>query len=50
MNCRYGSETMEQINELAKDIVGDYRKSREKRLKRTFIGGSEAASNKVKRK
>lgn len=50
MGCKYPSETMQMVNELAKDVIGEYRKSRENRLKRTFIGGAEAASNKVKRK
>ena len=40
---------MEQVNELAKEIVKDYEKSRVNRLKRTFVGGAEAAMKKVKR-
>lgn len=40
---------MEQVNELAKDIIQDYEASRKNRLKRTFVGGAEAAQRKVKR-
>ncbi|XP_054726816.1 uncharacterized protein LOC129236447 [Anastrepha obliqua] len=48
MGCRYPSETMRLVAELSKEVVKDYRKSRESRLKRTFVGASEAAEARVK--
>ncbi|XP_018799208.1 PREDICTED: NF-kappa-B-repressing factor [Bactrocera latifrons] len=48
MGCRYPSETMQLVAELSKEVVKDYRKSRETRLKRTFVAASEAAEARVK--
>lgn len=50
LGCRYSNEVMTQISELSRGVIDDYRKSRASRLKRTFVGGSEAAQNKVQRK
>lgn len=41
---------MRQVGELSKGVVEDYRRSREKTLKRTFVAGGDAARNKVQRK
>lgn len=48
LGCRYPKETMRIINELAKDVVGDYREKQKTRLRRTFVGASDAASSKAK--
>ncbi|XP_011180959.2 uncharacterized protein Nkrf_0 [Zeugodacus cucurbitae] len=48
MGCRYPAETMRLVAELSKEVVKDYRKSRETRLKRTFVAASEAAEARVK--
>jgi hypothetical protein len=49
LGCKYSRELMIQIAELSKGIIEEYRDSRTGRLKRTFVGGAEAARNKVKR-
>ncbi|XP_076168254.1 NF-kappa-B-repressing factor [Ptiloglossa arizonensis] len=48
LGCRYPEETMQLITELAHDIVGEYRKKQKKKLQRTFVKASDAASSKVK--
>ncbi|XP_067617398.1 NF-kappa-B-repressing factor [Eurosta solidaginis] len=48
MGCRYPAETMRLVAELSKEVVKDYRKSRESKLKRTFVAASEAAEARVK--
>ena len=50
LGCKYSSDVMKQIAELSKGIIEKYRKSRDGRLKRTFVGAAEAAQNKVQRK
>ncbi|CRK94951.1 CLUMA_CG008439, isoform A [Clunio marinus] len=50
LGCRYSNEVMKQIAELSKGIIEKYRRSRQGRLKRTFVGAAEAAQNKVQRK
>lgn len=50
LGCRYNNEVMEQISHLAQGVVEKYRRSRDGRLKRTFVGAAEAAQNKVQRK
>jgi len=50
LGCKYSRDVMKQISELSKGVVEKYRRSRDGRLKRTFVGGSEAAQNKVQRK
>ncbi|KAG5671531.1 hypothetical protein PVAND_001725 [Polypedilum vanderplanki] len=50
LGCKYNTETMRQISELSKGIVEKYRNSRKNTLKRTFIGGADAAKNKVQRR
>ncbi|GAB0094216.1 uncharacterized protein DMENIID0001_094720 [Sergentomyia squamirostris] len=49
MGCRYPAETMRMIAELSKDVAKDFRKERESRLKRTFVGAKDAAEAKVKK-
>lgn len=49
LGCKYPSATMERIAHLTKDIASEFRKMREGRLKRTFMGASAAAEAKVKR-
>lgn len=48
LGCRYPDETMQQIALLSKEVADDYRKSRADKIKRTFVGASEAAGAKVK--
>lgn len=48
MGCKYPTETMVLVEELAHDIVKEYRESRETRLKRTFVTASSAAENRFK--
>ncbi|XP_053983379.1 NF-kappa-B-repressing factor isoform X1 [Hylaeus volcanicus] len=48
LGCRYPKETMQLIAELARDIVEDYRERQKKKLQRTFVKASDAASSKVK--
>jgi len=47
--CRYPSDTMTQIQELARDILEEFRAKRGNRLQRTFVSGSTAANAKVNR-
>lgn len=49
LGCKYPETTMRKIAELSKDIATEFRKMREGRLKRTFMGASAAAEAKVKR-
>lgn len=46
--CRYPQETMDLVKELSEDIAGEYREKQKKKLQRTFVEASEAASSKVK--
>lgn len=48
LGCRYPRETMERVALLSKDIASKFRKSRELRLKRTFVTASDAANAKAK--
>lgn len=48
MGCKYPEETMVLVEELASDIMSDYRNSRVNRLKRTFITATNAAENRFK--
>jgi hypothetical protein len=50
LGCRYPLEVMQQIAELSSGIVEKYRKSRQNRLKRTFVNAEQAAANKIQRK
>lgn len=50
LGCKYSNEVMIQISELSKGVIENYRKSRDGRLKRTFVGAAQAAQNKVQRK
>ncbi|XP_059611466.1 uncharacterized protein LOC132258264 [Phlebotomus argentipes] len=49
LGCRYSREVTLRIEELAKDLLADVRQKRKNRLRRTFVGASDAASAKVKR-
>jgi len=49
MGCRYPEDTMKQIEELAGDIVDEFREKRGDRIQRTFVSGSAAANSKVNR-
>lgn len=44
VDFRYPAETMQQVAELSKDVAAEFRKSREGRLKRTFVGAEDAAA------
>jgi hypothetical protein len=41
---------MQQIALLSEGIIESYRKSRQDRLKRTFVNADQAAANKIQRK
>lgn len=47
---RYPHETMKLVAELGHDIILEFRERQKGRLQRTFVGGSDAAKNKVKGK
>ncbi|XP_055678997.1 NF-kappa-B-repressing factor-like [Lutzomyia longipalpis] len=49
LGCRYPKEVMLRVHELSKEILGDLRNKRKNRLRRTFVGASDAANAKVKR-
>lgn len=49
LGCKYPQPTMERIAHLTKDIASEFRKMREGRIKRTFMGAAAAAEAKVKR-
>lgn len=46
---RYPAETMKRIAQLAANVTEKYRSSRRDKLKRTFVGASDAAEMKAKR-
>lgn len=48
LGCRYPQETMDLIKELSQDVAAKYREKQKKKLQRTFVEASEAASSKVK--
>ncbi|KAL6436504.1 hypothetical protein ACFW04_004766 [Cataglyphis niger] len=48
LGCRYPQETMDLVKELSQDIAAKYREKQKKKLQRTFVEASEAASSKVK--
>lgn len=50
LGCRYSNEVMQQIAHLSVGIVEKYRRSRQDRLKRTFVNADQAAANKIQRK
>jgi hypothetical protein len=39
---------MDIVKKLSEDIAAEYREKQKKKLQRTFVGASEAASSKVK--
>ncbi|XP_045783258.1 partner of xrn-2 protein 1-like [Maniola jurtina] len=49
LGCRYPAQTMKRIAKLAEKVSAKYRESRKHKLKRTFIGASDAAEQKAKR-
>lgn len=48
LGCRYPNKTMERVALLSKDVAAKFRAKRSSRLKRTFVGASDAASAKAK--
>lgn len=48
LGCRYPAKTMERVAELSKEVAEKFRESRESRIKRTFVGASDAAGAKAK--
>ncbi|XP_018366570.1 PREDICTED: NF-kappa-B-repressing factor isoform X1 [Trachymyrmex cornetzi] len=48
LGCRYPQETMDLVKELSQDVAAEYREKQKKKLQRTFVEASEAASSKVK--
>ncbi len=46
---RYPKETMERVEELSYGIIHEFREQQKKKLKRTFVSGSDAAVGKVNR-
>lgn len=48
LGCRYPYKTMERVALLSKDVAAKFREARSGRLKRTFVGASDAASAKAK--
>lgn len=48
LGCRYPGPTMERVAELSKDVAEAFRSSRANKLKRTFVGASDAAGAKAK--
>lgn len=48
LGCRYPARTMERVAHLSKDVAAKFRQERSGRLKRTFVGASDAASAKAK--
>lgn len=49
MGCKYPEETMRKVGLLSQEVANDFRKSRANKLKRTFVGASDAAGAKAKR-
>lgn len=45
---RYPQQTMDLVDELSRDVAAEYRERQKKKLQRTFVEASEAASSKVK--
>ncbi|XP_012532235.1 NF-kappa-B-repressing factor [Monomorium pharaonis] len=48
LGCRYPQETMDLVKELSEEVAADYREKQKKKLQRTFVQASDAASSKVK--
>lgn len=48
MGCRYPEETMRRVGMLSQEVAAEFRKSRAKKLKRTFVGAQDAAGAKAK--
>ncbi|XP_024875664.1 partner of xrn-2 protein 1 [Temnothorax curvispinosus] len=48
LGCRYPQETMDLVKELSQDVAAEYREKQKKKLQRTFVEASQAASSKVK--
>ncbi|OWR48032.1 partner of xrn-2 protein 1-like [Danaus plexippus] len=49
LGCRYPQQTMKRIAKLAEKVSAQYKKTRENKLKRTFVQASDAAEQKAKR-
>lgn len=48
LGCRYPEKTMQRVAHLSKEVADNFRKSRETKIKRTFVGASDAAGAKAK--
>lgn len=48
LGCKYPNKTMERVALLSRDVAAKFRDARSGRLKRTFVGASDAASAKAK--
>lgn len=48
LGCKYPEKTMLKVAHLSKDVAAKFRKSRENKLKRTFVGAKDAANAKAK--
>lgn len=48
LGCRYPLGTMTKVALLSKEVAANFRKTRESRLKRTFVTASDAANAKAK--
>nr|CAI5869067.1 unnamed protein product [Callosobruchus analis] len=50
LGCIYPGPLMVRIAELSKDVAKEYREIKKTKLQRTFVSGSNAAENKIKRR
>lgn len=48
MGCKYPEDTMRKVGLLSQEVAEDFRKGRANKLKRTFVGASDAAVSKAK--
>lgn len=48
LGCRYPTQTMERVAALSKVVAEKFRKTRANKIKRTFVGASDAAGAKAK--
>lgn len=48
LGCRYPDATMRKVAMLSQEVAANFRKQRETKIKRTFVGASDAAGAKAK--
>lgn len=48
LGCKYPDATMRRVALLSQDVAKEFRKTRASKIKRTFVGASDAAGAKVK--